>query len=207
MNGINVQNVSITLGDTPVLRNFSLSVAEGEMIALMGPSGSGKTTLLNCLSRILVPDTGSILGMERPRITYLFAENRLIPHLSGIKNLRLAMESPSDDVAMDILNRLGFTPQEARRQVSQLSFGMARRVAVGRAIAHNGNVYLLDEPVYGLDAATHNLVITELKSFLSGKTGILVTHEADVAQRLASRILTMEDLNHLPNAKEAYHPT
>ena len=159
MMGIALQGIEKSFGGNKVLHGFDLAVRDGEMVALMGPSGCGKTTVLNLLSGILTPDGGEVLGMEGKRITYLFAENRLILHKGAEANLLAAMPHPDLARAREILDSLGIQGDAGLRPVKELSFGMARRVAIARA-----------------------------------KTGVLVTHEADVAQALCQRVIAMEPL-------------
>ena len=194
MMGIALQGIEKSFGGNKVLHGFDLAVRDGEMVALMGPSGCGKTTVLNLLSGILTPDGGEVLGMEGKRITYLFAENRLILHKGAEANLLAAMPHPDLARAREILDSLGIQGDAGLRPVKELSFGMAHRVAIARAIAHDGDVMLYDEPVYGLDEKNRAVVLSRLKEHLRGKTGVLVTHEADVAQALCQRVIAMEPL-------------
>ena len=104
------------------------------------------------------------------------------------------MPHPDLARAREILDSLGIQGDAGLRPVKELSFGMARRVAIARAIAHDGDVMLYDEPVYGLDEKNRAVVLSRLKEHLRGKTGVLVTHEADVAQALCQRVIAMEPL-------------
>jgi NitT/TauT family transport system ATP-binding protein len=194
MMGLKLEGIEKSFGGNRVLKAFHLTVSPGELVALMGPSGCGKTTVLNILSGIIAPDRGQIMGTQGKRITYLFAENRLILHKGAEANLLAAMVHPDMARAREILRSLGIEGDAASRPIRELSFGMARRVAIARAMAHDGEIVLYDEPVYGLDEKTRAMVLSRLQEHLAGKTGVLVTHEADVAQALCQRVVAMEPL-------------
>ncbi|MBE5780232.1 MAG: ATP-binding cassette domain-containing protein [Clostridiales bacterium] len=177
-----------------VLKSLNLTVAPGEIVVLMGPSGCGKTTVLNIAAGILKPDGGTVTDLSQKRMTYLFAENRLIPHIGAVANLLAVMKEQNEKRAREILLSLELDEDAFTRPVSELSFGMARRVAIARAMAHDGEIVLYDEPVYGLDETTRKMVIHRMKDHLKGKTGIIVTHEEDVAASLGDRIIQFAEL-------------
>ena len=191
MSEIRFSSVWKSFEEQQVLGDFTLEVKPGEIVGLMGASGCGKTTVLNLAAGLIKPDGGSVTDLGTKRLTYLFAENRLILHKSGVANLLNVMKTPDESQAMKILKSLGLDGEALKRPVRELSFGMARRVAIARAMAHDGEVILYDEPVYGLDGETRRLVIERLKEHLMGKTGIVVTHEEDVASALCHRVLRL----------------
>ena len=193
MMGIALQGIEKSFGGNKVMHGFDLAVRDGEMVALMGPSGCGKTTVLNLLSGILTPDGGEVLGMEGKRITYLFAENRLILHKGAEANLLAAMPHPDLARAREILDSLGIQGDAGLRPVKELSFGMARRVAIARAIVNNPDIILADEPTGALDTETSVQVMEILKEISKNRLIIMVTHNPDLAQRYSTRIVRMLD--------------
>ena len=186
-----VSNLTHAFGSQIVLEGISFTVNEGELIAITGPSGVGKTTLLNLITGLIPIQDGSILRrFECP--TYLFAENRLIMHKNALINVALAHTDRSQSYARELLKQLGLEGEDVLKPVGELSFGMARRVAIARAMAHAGDFLILDEPIYGLDAATQQMVVDALKGYLFGKTGIIVTHEQKLSKVLCNREVTLK---------------
>ena len=197
-----------------VLDDVSLAIPRGEFVAVMGRSGTGKSTLLNLISGIDVADSGTIvldgtdlsaLG-ERDRtlkrrhaIGFVFQFFNLIPTLSVAENLMLPLEligSPADAARERVANMLQRVDlaQRAESFPDRLSGGEQQRVAVARALVHEPDLVLADEPTGNLDAETGRSVLALLcdMSRDAGKTLIIVTHSDEVAAR-ASRVLRIED--------------
>jgi len=197
-----------------VLDDVSLAIPRGEFVAVMGRSGTGKSTLLNLISGIDVADSGTIilddtdlsaLG-ERDRtlkrrhaIGFVFQFFNLIPTLSVAENLMLPLEligSPADAARERVANMLQRVDlaQRAESFPDRLSGGEQQRVAVARALVHEPDLVLADEPTGNLDAETGRSVLALLcdMSRDAGKTLIIVTHSEEVAAR-ASRVLRIED--------------
>jgi len=193
------------------LRGLRLEVAAGEVVTLLGRSGSGKTTLLNLLAGLDQPTRGrvefegadlSTLGergrtqLRRRRIGFVFQFFNLLPTLTALENVALALELaglPDGGRARDALGAVGLGGKERRRPF-ELSGGEQQRVAVARALVKGPAVILADEPTGNLDTATGDLVL-ELLSRRCREDGaalLMATHAPLAAQR-ADRVLRMED--------------
>ncbi len=203
-----VEEVVVAYDATPVLDGVSLDVAPGEFVALLGSSGCGKTTLLRAISgfirvkagRILVSDRDiTELPPEKRDMAMVFQSYALWPHMSAAQNiaygLRLRGMARADRdrrveevLAMLALHGLG------GRAVTQLSGGQRQRVALGRALAINPRILLLDEPLSNLDARIRQSVRHEIKALQGqlGITAIHVTHDREEAMVLADRIAIMD---------------
>jgi putative ABC transport system ATP-binding protein len=197
------RDVKLNFGETPALRGANLSVAEGEVLAVMGPSGSGKSTLLHCLAGILVPDSGQIqfgdtrldaLGendrssLRRDRFGFVFQFGQLVPELTAEENVALPLllcgknRREALAAARPWFARLDLDGLEGRRS-GELSGGQAQRVAVARGLVTNPTVLFADEPTGALDSLTGEHVMELLTSAVreQGTTVVLVTHEPRVA--------------------------
>ena len=207
---LDVADVAVTFDDNAVLDGVSLSVADGEVVALLGASGSGKSTLLRVIAGIIVPDRGkvSIDGTDvtawpthRRSVGMVFQDEQLFPHLSvgdnvgyGLKMRRVPPHDRHRRVA-DLLDVVGLTGFE-RRDVGGLSGGEAKRVAVARSLAPHPKVLLLDEPLTGLDRELHGRLVTEVAGILRrvGTTAVWVTHDPDEAGAVSDRTIRLADL-------------
>jgi NitT/TauT family transport system ATP-binding protein len=177
-----------------IYENFSLSFPEGQVTVLLGPSGCGKTTLLRMLAGLESYEKGTISGLSGKRISFVFQEDRLLPWLTVGENLALVLKGflnpdQSDERIKQVLELLSI-PETRNMMPEELSGGMQRRVAIGRALAYDGDVMILDEPFKGMDDALKNQVLPKLsKSWKeSGKTVILVTHDLSDARKLSHSI-------------------
>ncbi len=205
---LDVRDVHVSFGDTTVLDGVSLRIAGGEIVALLGPSGSGKSTLLRVIAGLLAPDAGTVavggidithVPTHRRGIGMVFQDNQLFPHLSTLDNVtfgpKMAGESRArrDERGSVWLDRVGLAGFESR-QVTELSGGEAKRVALARTLAAEPAVVLLDEPLTGLDRELHDRLATDLGELLTGVTTLLVTHDSDEAAVLADRTVQLSDL-------------
>jgi putative ABC transport system ATP-binding protein len=197
-----------------VLDDVSLAIPRGEFVAVMGRSGTGKSTLLNLISGIDVADSGTILLDDtdlsalgerdrtlkrRHAVGFVFQFFNLIPTLSVAENLMLPLEligSPADAARERVANMLQRVDLATRAESfpDRLSGGEQQRVAVARALVHEPDLVLADEPTGNLDAETGRSVLALLcdMSRDAGKTLIIVTHSEEVAAR-AGRVLRIED--------------
>ncbi len=212
-----------------VLEDIDLAVERGEFVAVTGRSGTGKSTLLNLISGIDVPDSGAVvldgvdiaaLG-ERERtlkrryaVGFVFQFFNLIPTLSVAENLMLPLELIGRDRAAarervtSMLERVDLASR-AQSFPDRLSGGEQQRVAVARALVHEPDLVLADEPTGNLDAETGRKVLTLLSGLSrdAGRTLIIVTHSEEAAAR-ADRVLRIEDgriredSRHSPAARE-----
>ncbi|MBQ8598619.1 MAG: ATP-binding cassette domain-containing protein, partial [Oscillospiraceae bacterium] len=127
---------------------------------------------------------------EGRRVAVLFQENRLLPHLSALDNLKLVLPRGRQQEALCWLERLGLS-DSAHKTPLQLSGGMNRRLAIARTLAYGGDVYLLDEPFQGLDEATLQHCLSIVRDATKGKLLLLVTHRREEADALCDTVLEL----------------
>jgi thiamine transport system ATP-binding protein len=210
MSSLEVREVTVTFGDTTVLDRTDLSMASGEIVALVGPSGSGKSTLLRVIAGILQPDSGRVLiagedvttvPTHRRGVGMVFQDNQLFPHMSTIDNVMFGPKmagvprAERFERAERWLRRVGLADL-AHRSVTDLSGGEAKRVALARTMAAEPGVVLLDEPLTGLDRELHDRLAADLAQLLRSTevTALLVTHDAAEAGAIADRTVALADL-------------
>jgi putative ABC transport system ATP-binding protein len=200
---LEARDVVLSFGQTPALRGADVSVAAGEVLAVMGPSGSGKSTLLHCLAGILVPDSGEIhfagrrvdtmsetarSTLRRDRFGFVFQFGQLVPELTAEENVALPLllggtrREPALRAARTWFGRLGLDGLERRRS-GELSGGQAQRVALARGLVARPEVLFADEPTGSLDSLTGEQVMNLLVAAAreQGTTVVLITHEPRVA--------------------------
>src|SRR5215217_5944377 len=196
------------------LKGVDVSIARGEIVAVMGPSGCGKTTLLNCLSGLDEFDSGevivggeSISGMSDRRRTrfraqkmgFIFQTYNLIPVLSGVENVELpllvagARPKEAREKALSALDMVGI-PEQANKRPSEMSGGQQQRVTVARSLVNHPSIVWADEPTGALDSETSTEIVDLLVKLNRERdqTFVLVTHDASVARR-AHRTVKMRD--------------
>ena len=209
--GIEVRNVSKVFGSHAALRDVSLHVHSGELLALLGPSGSGKTTLLRVIAGLEAPDAGTVhfdgddatrRSATDRRVGFVFQHYALFRHMTVFENVafglrvkprRLRPREP--EIRERVMRLLKLVQLEgfAQRYPSQLSGGQRQRVALARALAIEPSVLLLDEPFGALDAKVRK----ELRRWLRrlheemGLTSVFVTHDQEEALELADRVVVM----------------
>jgi osmoprotectant transport system ATP-binding protein len=208
---IQLTDVSKRYGPTVALGGVSLSVAQGEFVALVGGSGSGKTTLLKTINRLIVPDAGriAVAGEDaagqpahelRRRIGYVFQEVGLFPHLSVAENIAVTPKLLGWDAAriagrIDTLLDLVALPREvAARAPAALSGGQRQRVGVARALAAEPKLMLMDEPFGALDPITRDALGADYRALHErlGLTTVMVTHDMAEAVLLADRVVVLD---------------
>jgi ABC-type Fe3+/spermidine/putrescine transport system ATPase subunit len=205
---LSIQNVSVSYGAVRILDRVSLDVERGQMIALLGSSGCGKTTLLRSIAGFVIPDAGAIhvegrditrLPPEKRATAMMFQSYALWPHMSVAANigygLRMRHWKAADiakrvDEMLKLLQLDGFGP----RPVTQLSGGQRQRVALGRALAVDPQILLLDEPMSNLDYKVRIELRHELRALQRriGITAVYVTHDREEALTLADRIAVID---------------
>ena len=189
---VQLRDVSKSFAGQPVLQDISFAIAQHEIVCLLGRSGCGKTTLLNLVAGLLAPDSGQII---RPaRIGYVFQEPRLLPWRTVQDNVAFGLKAagaPAGEraaIARLYINRLGLA-EVAGCYPHQLSGGMRQRVALGRALAIDPDLLLLDEPFKSLDVLLRmdllHLLIEEWR--LKPRPVLFVTHEVGEAALVAHR--------------------
>ena len=219
---VEITDVSKSYGAVRVLRDVSLTVQPGEVIALIGPSGSGKSTLLRTINHLETVDAGSVtvdgqyIGYElrsgrlhelpernvlerRTQIGIVFQNFNLFPHLTALENvveapvaLKRASKAEAREQAKALLARVGLADKE-HHYPRQLSGGQQQRVAIARALALNPKVLLFDEPTSALDPELVGEVLDVIRELSkSGTTLIIVTHEIGFAREVADRVVFLE---------------
>ena len=176
-----VENLTVQYGGTAVLENFSAEFPDGGVTAVSGPSGCGKTTLLAVLLGLLRPDGGTVSGFRQP--SAVFQEDRLLPFLSAEKNIAVTAGCTEAEAGEALLS-VGFDAADRGKRAFELSGGMARRVAIVRAMLAPGDAVLLDEPFKGLDERTRAQVVRFVCENRRGRTMVVVTHDPRDAEAL-----------------------
>ncbi|HEU4440478.1 MAG TPA: ABC transporter ATP-binding protein [Burkholderiales bacterium] len=205
---LDVRELEVSYGDTRVLKRVSLAVAAGEFVALLGPSGCGKTTLLRAVSGFVPVTAGRIavggrdITREPPDkrgMAMVFQSYALWPHMTTAQNLGYGLKLrgvAKPEIARRVAEILAMLKLEGfgGRNVTQLSGGQRQRVALGRALAVNPELLLLDEPLSNLDARIREDVRHEIKALQAklGITTIHVTHDREEAMVMADRIAILD---------------
>ena len=186
------------------LRGVSFEIHPGELLAVEGPSGSGKSTLLQLLGAMDTPTAGRVdfdgrplanardkelTALRRDAIGFVFQQFNLIPTLTAVENVEIAMAQPSRAKALRLLENVGLADR-AEHLPSRLSGGEQQRVAIARALANDPRVVLADEPTGNLDATTAQEVVDVLIDLNATQhvTVVVVTHDEDVAARMRRRV-------------------
>lgn len=197
---------------TKALDGVTLSVGQGEFVAIVGTSGSGKSTLLNMIGGLDVPTTGKVIvdGKElstlddeqltifrRRKIGFIFQNYNLVPVLNVYENIVLPVELDGDNVDkkfMDKVVRMLGLEDKQSSMPGNLSGGQQQRVAIARALVSKPAIVLADEPTGNLDSRTSNDVLGLLKATSQQfhQTLVMITHNNEIAQ-LADRIIRIED--------------
>ena len=186
---IRLQNITVSYGEQTVLKNMDLTVPTGGRIALMGPSGCGKTTLLRLIAGLVKPTEGA-LHVQTDRIAFLFQDPRLLSGRTAAENVNAVLSDRQKTMpeALKWLSAVGLS-EAAGKYPHELSGGMQQRVSLARALAYDGNILLLDEPLKGLDEDTKEDMIRLLNTHTAGKTILFATHDREEALRLADTVL------------------
>ena len=207
MPGLSFEHITKSFGDVPVVEDFHLEVANGELLVLVGGSGSGKSTILRILAGLESATTGRIRIGERdvtdlpPRerdVAMVFQDYALYPHMTVRENLSLGLrlrKLPGAEIARRVAWASGILGIEAllERRPKQLSGGQRQRVAMGRAMVREPAAFLFDEPLSNLDAALRGQMRIEIGTLQRrlGTTTIYVTHDQVEAMTLGDRIVVL----------------
>lgn len=202
---LEIDRISKSYGARPIVRNLSLEIEEGEFVSIVGASATGKTTLLKIACGLLAADSGAVrLGGEAVRefpsvASVVFQNYSLLPWLSALENVRLAVEAAFPRFSLKeqeahgrkYLDMVGLG-QAALKKPSQLSGGMRQRVAIARAFAVEPRVLFMDEPFGALDALTRTTLQRELATLCSAQakpvTALMITNSVEEAVLLSDRI-------------------
>jgi putative ABC transport system ATP-binding protein len=204
-----VTNLSKHYGEVPVFNNVSLTVADGEFVAIVGESGVGKSTLLNCMAGLDSWDHGSVLldgqdlsrlnddqkaRLRREKTGFVFQAFHVLPHLDVAQNvaLPLLLLGQHDDQRVQAMLKAVGLAGLGQRLPQQLSGGQLQRVAIARALVHRPSLLLADEPTGNLDPGTAARVIDALidQTREHGASLVLVTHSQTATAR-ADRVLRL----------------
>jgi len=210
---LQLRDVSLAYAAALILDSVNLTVAEGEVLALLGPSGSGKSTLLNAVAGFLPLRSGEIFlrqrrvatassaePPEKREIALVFQDYGLWPHLTALDTVayplrrRGVRRDLARSEAQQLLDRLG-VGQLAGRKPAQLSGGEQQRVGLARAMARQAALYLFDEPTAHLDAQVRDVFLAELAARRRelGAAAVYATHDAAEALGLADRVALLVD--------------
>lgn len=206
---------SYTIGDFSqnALDGVSVNFKQKDFVAILGPSGCGKTTLLNVVGGLDHADSGDLIingkstkdfsesewDMYRNNtIGFIFQSHNLISHLSVLQNVEMGLtlsgvgKAEREARAIEVLTRVGLKDHIHKRP-NQLSGGQSQRVAIARALANNPDVILADEPTGSIDSETSIQIMELIKEIANEKLVILVTHDSELAQRYAKRLIKLKD--------------
>ncbi len=207
MSGLSLQAVEKAFEGRKVLKGVTFDVGQGEILALLGPSGCGKSTLLAIIAGLEKPDGGDVLwegvslaGVPPHRRNFglMFQDFALFPHRNVYENIAFGLRMAGweerrirqrVDEVLQLVGLVGF----GRRDVNTLSGGEAQRVALGRALAPQPRLLMLDEPLGSLDRALRERLVLDLRHILrsSCQTAIYVTHDQEEAFVVADRVVVM----------------
>ncbi len=197
MSLLEVKNLKKSFDDNVVLKDISLSVEKGEVLAIIGPSGSGKSTLLRCITDLEQEDSGEInfdgtFGL-------VFQNFNLFPHHSVMKNITNApirvQKRDKKEVfehARKLLSQMGLSDKE-NAYPCELSGGQQQRVSIARALAMNPDILFFDEPTSALDPELTGEILNVIKELAANNmTMVIVTHEMAFARNVADTIIFMD---------------
>ncbi len=206
------------------LDGISLAFRDSEFVAILGPSGSGKTTLLNIIGGLDRYDTGDLIingistkeykdrdwdSYRNHSIGFVFQSYNLIPHQSVLANVELALtisgvpKAERRERSMEMLKRVGLA-EHVHKRPNQLSGGQMQRVSIARALVNNPEIVLADEPTGALDTQTGIQVMELLKEVANDRLVIMVTHNPDLAEKYATRIVRVQDGKILDDSMPLY---
>ena len=219
---LEIENLGKSFGNLEVLKNISMSVEKGEVVAIIGPSGSGKSTLLRCATLLETMDKGSLkinghvaacevsgkseyvskseLTKIKNSFGLVFQQFNLFPHFSVLKNVcdaPVVVEKRDKNQvrkeAMELLEKVGLSGKE-NSYPCQLSGGQQQRVAIARALAMKPEILFFDEPTSALDPEITAGILKVLRQLADeNMTMVIVTHEIDFARKVADRVIFMDE--------------
>lgn len=206
---LELRDVTVRFGTTTALDDLSLSVRDGEVLALLGPSGCGKSTLLRAVAGLERPESGSItwdgedlraVPVHERDVGLMFQDHALFGHRTVAQNIGFGLRMRKQSATtierrvgelLDMVDLAGFED----RHIDGLSGGEAQRVALARALAPDPRLLLLDEPLGALDRGRREQLVVDLRRVLRalGQTTLHVTHDQDEAFSIADRVAVMND--------------
>ncbi len=213
---LEVRNIQKSFGGTPVLKDVSLKVEKGDVVAILGPSGSGKTTLLRCLNFLETADGGEMtfdgetiqlnrvqkrdIARIRRKTAFVFQNYNLFANKTALQNVtegliiaRKMKREQAEGIGMRMLERVGLADRRDHYPI-QLSGGQQQRVAIARALATEPEIIYFDEPTSALDPELTGEVLSVMRDLArEGMTMLVVTHEMGFARNVAGKIVFMEN--------------
>ena len=208
---IQFEHVNKSYGKSPILKDLTFTIPDGQFVVLIGPSGCGKTTTLKTINRLIEPDSGTILidGQDihsqdkvtlRRHIGYVIQQIGLFPNMTVAQNICVVPKllkydkSKCDAIVQDLLKMVGME-QYANKYPSELSGGQQQRIGVLRALAASPPIVLMDEPFSALDPMTREVLQDEVQNIQQklGKTIVFVSHDMGEALKLADIIIFMSE--------------
>ncbi|TGB02694.1 ABC transporter ATP-binding protein [Halobacillus salinus] len=210
---IQIKDLCFRYGNSKMntIRNFNLSVNQGQIVSILGESGSGKSTILRLLCGLETPSQGvisiggktvtddrSFVLPEKRGIGMVFQDYALFPHMTVAENIQFGLKGfgrkakkQRVEEVLDLVNMKDFS----KRYPHELSGGQQQRIALARALAPKPSLLLLDEPFSNLDADLQIKIRSELRDIIkkTGITSIFVTHDREDSKAIADRIITMRD--------------
>jgi len=214
---ISVSNIFKSFGDNHVLRDFSLTLREGENLAILGKSGSGKSVLIKCIINLIEPDCGNIVVLDedvsglsqdlldqlRARVGFLFQSNALYDSMTVRENLEFPLRrhwspaqkaSGSEKAVLEALEDVGLA-HTIDMMPSELSGGMRKRIALARTLILKPSIILYDEPTTGLDPITakeiSNLIVKVQRKY--NTASIIISHDMTCIRITSNRVVMLID--------------
>lgn len=206
---INVRNLSVAYSDKPVIWQLNIDVEKGSRTAIVGPNGAGKSTLIKAIMQLIKPISGEsyILGSskksalkqvayvpQKGEVNWDFPATVFDVVLMGRYVHQGWFKRPGKkdkDIALKALETMKMT-QYKDRQISELSGGQRQRVFLARAIAHDANIYIMDEPLQGIDITTEKLIIDTIKHLqTAGKTFLIVHHHLNTVPEYFDNVIIL----------------
>ena len=204
MKVLEMKHIKKSFGELEVLKDISMEVKQGEVVAIIGPSGSGKSTLLRCATELETADSGDIIYMENQSTEkcfgLVFQNFNLFPHYSVMKNITDApicvQKRPKEEVyaqAKELLKKMGLEGKEDAYPY-QLSGGQQQRVSIARALCMNPKILLFDEPTSALDPELTGEILKVIRQLAAeNMTMVIVTHEMNFAKNVADKVIFMDN--------------
>lgn len=212
---IKIRDVKKKFGENEILKGISLDIEKGDVVAILGPSGSGKTTLLRCINELERADEGTVeiddfkidlnhadrkkIKELRSHTGFVFQSYNLFLNKTVLQNVTEGLiavkklpKAEAEKIGLEVLDKVGML-EKKDSYPSQLSGGQQQRVGIARAVAMSPDVILFDEPTSALDPELVGEVLDTIKKLAAeGVTMMVVTHEMNFAQKVASKVVFME---------------